>query len=137
MRFKNNVIDKNVAHAIKEVESLLTPDSTMIKDLSAKNDFQYESGGMVHLVLLEQRQPIPVFTYRPWNPWTKAIGYFDGKAIHINITKLDKFDFKELCGLLLHEYAHYCGFKHGNNFKTEHKCKYSVPYYLSENITKW
>ena len=137
MRFRNNIIDRNVAHAIKEVEKLLTPDSTMIKELSGKKDFKYNSGNDVHLVLLQEREPIPVFTYRPWNPWTKAMGYFDGKAIHINITKLDTFDFKELCGLLLHEYAHYCNFMHGNNFKTQEKCLYSVPYYLSENITKW
>jgi hypothetical protein len=137
MRFKNCVIDKNIAHAIKEVEKLLSPDSKMIKELSGKKDFKYNSGKDVSSRLLEERQPISVFTYRPWNPWTKSMGYFDGKAIHINITKLNSFDFQELCGLLLHEYAHYCGFFHGNNFKTQEKCLYSVPYYLSENITKW
>jgi hypothetical protein len=139
MRFKNCVIDNNIPHAIKQVEKLLEVDSLMIKELQSKNDWKFNSGtaGEVIVKLLEEREPIKIYTYRPWNPFTKAIGYYDGTAIHININKLDSFDFKELCGLLLHEYAHYCGFKHANNFKSKEKCLYSVPYFLSENIDRW
>ena len=139
MRFKNCIISNEVNHAIKQVEKLLTVESSMIKELQSKNDWRFNSGtsGEVIVKLLEQREPISIFTYRPWNPFTKAVGYFDGKAIHISVKALESFDFEKLCGLLLHEYAHYCGFNHANNFKNEEKCKYSVPYFLSSNITKW
>ena len=139
MRFKNCVIDKNIPHAIKQVEKLLEPDSMMIKELQSKNDWKFNSGssGEVSVKLLEEREPICIYTYRPWNPFTKALGYYDGKAIHININKLDTFDFKELCGLLIHEYSHYCGFAHGNNFPTKEKYLFSVPYFLSQNIDRW
>lgn len=138
-RFRNCVIDKNIAHAIVQAEKLLDIDSPMIKHLQSKNDWRYDSGtsGEVICKLLEERDPINVYTYRPWNPFTKAIGYFDGKAIHLNVKVIENFDYDKVVGLILHEYAHYCGFHHGNNFKTEEKCKYSVPYYLSDNVTKW
>ncbi len=139
MRFRNCIINANVAHAIVQVEKLLLPDSQMIKELSEKNDFKFESGSAESVVkkLLAKRDPINVYSYRPWNPFTKAVGYFDGKYIHLNVNAIERFNFKFLCGLLLHEYSHYCGFKHGNNFKTEEKCLKSVPYFLSENASRW
>jgi predicted SprT family Zn-dependent metalloprotease len=109
----------------------------MANDLTMKTDWKYGTKGDVLKTLLQEREPIHLFTYRPWNPFTKAIGYFDGKDIHININKLPRLSNSDLVGLLLHEYAHYCGFTHGNNYKTEEKCLYSVPYYLSENVEKW
>ena len=136
MRFKNCVIDPNIAHSISYAESLLKPDSRMIKELQGKTDWKYNSHNVVD-ELLKDREPVSVYTYRPWNPFTKAIGYFDGKAIHINIKVLENYNFHLVTGLLLHEYAHYCGFGHGNNYKTQEKCLYSVPYYLSENTSKW
>jgi hypothetical protein len=136
MRFINCTKSNEVKHAIKQVEKLLTAESTMIKELYAKTDWKYGSENVV-IKLLEDKEPISVFTYRPWNPFTKAVGYFDGKAIHISVKALESFDFERLCGLLLHEYAHYCGFNHANNFKSKEKSLYSVPYYLSDNITKW
>lgn len=136
MKFKNCVIHPEVAFAIKQVEKLLTKESTMIKELSGKKDWKFGSIDVVYKLLMD-KEPVSVFTYKPWNPFTKAVGYFDGKAIYINVKALEKFDFAQICGLLLHEYSHYCEFNHGNNYKTEEKCLYSVPYYLSENITKW
>lgn len=139
MRFRNCLISNEVNHAIKQVEKLLTEDSSMIKELSTKNDFKYGSGVGESVVkkLLKEREPINVYSYRPWNPLTKAVGYYDGKYIHINVKALATFDFEKLCGLLLHEYSHYCGFSHGSNWKDKEKVLYSVPYYLSENITRW
>jgi hypothetical protein len=139
MRFLNCVLGKNVAHAIKQVESMLEPGSTMVKHLQSKNDWRFKSGtsGEVISRLLEDREPISVFTYRPWNPFSKAIGYFDGKSIYLNVRIVDNFDFNLVCGLLLHEFSHYCGFTHGNNFKTNEKMLYSVPYYLSTNVEKF
>lgn len=136
MRFRNCVIDKNVDFAIKQVEKLLTAESTMIKELSSKTDWKYGAENVV-AKLLEKVEPISVFTYRPWNPFTKAVGYFDGKAIYISVKALENFNYEDLCGLLLHEYSHYCGYSHGNNFKNDDKCKHSVPYFLSSNITRW
>ena len=139
MRFRNCIISYEITHAIKQVEKLLTVDSSMIKELQSKNDWRFNSGtsGEVIVKLLEEREPVNVYTYRPWNPFSKAVGYYDGKAIHINVKALESFNFEKLCGLLIHEYSHYCGFRHGNNYKTKEKCFNSVPYYLSENITKW
>ena len=139
MRFKNCTVHTKITHAIKSAEMLLTPISPMIEELKLKNDFEFNSGTgeMVAKDLLLMQAPINVYTYKPWNPWTAAMGYFDGSAIHINARKLDLFSHNDLVGLLLHEFSHYVGFQHGNNYKTEYKCKHSVPYYISENINRW
>lgn len=139
MRFENCTLHHNISHAIEQVEKLLHPSSKMIKELSQKNDFKFNSGlgSDVVLRLLTLGKTLKIFTYRPWNPFSRAMGYYDGKAIHININKIDSFDYGEICGLLLHEYAHHCGFAHGNNFPSKEKNLYSVPYFLSTNITKW
>lgn len=140
MKFRNCVIDRNVDFAVKQVEKLLTADSHMIKELSAKTDWKYGAENVV-AKLLENKEPINVYTYRSKNPFSKAVGYFDGKAIHISTKALQTFNFEQLCGLLLHEYSHYCGYNHGTgmtaNYKNDDKVKYSVPYFLSENITRW
>lgn len=138
-RFQNNVICPNIAKAIKESEILLDPDSMMMKNIRKKDDFKYKSGSgeEVYIKLRQQRDLVPVFTYRPWWAWSKALGYYDGKAIHINILKLENLDHAQLVGLLCHEYAHHCGFKHGTNLKTKNKVLYSVPYFISQNIKKW
>lgn len=136
MRFVNNTYDVTVNRAIESACELLTLYSKMANDLTLKTDWKYGVRGDVLKTLLIERKPIEIFTYRPWNPWTKAIGYFDGKAIHINIKRLP-MDTTDLTGLLLHEYSHYCGYTHGNNYKTEDKCLYSVPYFISENVEKW
>jgi hypothetical protein len=139
MRFRNCIISNEIDHAVKQVEKLLTPESTMIKELIGKDDFKYGAkyGADVVTKLLEYRDPINVYSYKPFNPFSSAVGYFDGKAIYISTKALNTFDFEKFCGLLLHEYAHYCGFKHGSNFPSGDKRKFSVPYYLSSNITKW
>jgi len=136
MRFVNNTYDLNVNRAIENANDLLTLYSKMANDISIKTDWKYGVSGDVLNNLLQDREPIEIFTYRPWNPWTKAIGYFDGKAIHINIRRMP-MDITSITGLLLHEYAHYCGYTHGNNYKTQDKCIYSVPYFLSENVHRW
>jgi len=136
-RFRNCIIDRNIIVAIEEAERLLLPDSPLMALVSVTK-FKY-GANLVNVVeeLTKQRELVNIYTYRPWNPFTKAIGYFDGKAIHININQLQNFDFKKIVGLLCHEYAHYCGFTHGNNWPNEDKKKYSVPYFLSENVTRF
>lgn len=143
MRFRNNVIDKKVAEAIKDAERLLTFGSTMLAEVHNKNDWKYESGNGFGIVieLMLAREPVNVFTYRPFNPWTSAIGYFDGKAIHINSRKLPRMSHVDIVSNLLHEFSHYCGFSHGTgptrNYKTKEKCLCSVPYFISENTGRW
>jgi hypothetical protein len=137
--FRNNVISKDVAAAIVVADKLLLRSSAMMADIYVKNDWKYDSGSGPDVIesLLADKEPVPVFTYKSLNPWTSALGYSDGKAIYLNIRKLGAMSHNDLVGLLLHELAHYKGFSHGNNFKTEDKVLYSVPYWLSSNVEKY
>lgn len=139
MRFKNRTVHSKIDHAIWDAHRLLQPESSMMKTLEAKQDFKFGSGAGRDVVigLLFPLVPLQVFTYRPINPFTSAIGYFDGEATHINSRKLPAMEHKDIVANLLHEYSHYAGFKHGNNYKTQEKVLYSVPYYISENINRW
>lgn len=139
MRFDNRTNQTSIDLAIQYALNLLNPNSKMILELTNKNDFKFNSGTGQEVVakLLEMREPIKIFTYKPMNPWTKAIGYFDGESIHINLRKLPSMTAKDVVANLLHEYSHYCGFTHGNNFYTTEKSKFSVPYFISDNIGKW
>lgn len=123
--------------AIMEVDYLLKFDSPMMDAIYKKTDWKYDSGSSADIILglLKRRDPIDVYYYKPLYPWSSALGYFDGEAIHINYKKM--LNHKEVVGLLLHEYAHYCGFKHGTNYKSKDKCLYSVPYWLSENVKNY
>lgn len=139
MRFVNNTNNATVDRAIKIAEELLKPDSKMMLDLMVKNDWKYDSGDGIAVVSKIQapKAPIEVNFYKPWNRWSSAIGYFDGKAIFINIRKFPFMYIDDIVANLCHEYMHYVGFHHGNNYKTEEKCLYSVPYFVSENIKLW
>ena len=139
MRFRNNIIDSRINDAVKIANDLLLAGSSLINHISKKEDFKYKSGAGIQVAvnLLCAKEPIDIYVYKSINPFSKALGYFDGESIWINSRKIDSLNSSELIGLLLHEYAHYCGYKHGNNYKTLDKCLYSVPYYLSENVELW
>ena len=138
-RFQNNVIDQKVSAAIKDAELMLLPSSLFLQELRAKNDWKYNSGTgeKVYSHFLMDKKPLPVFAYTPFNPWTSAIGYFNGKATFINSRKLPMLDHQELVENLTHEFCHYLGFGHGNNYKTRGKCHFSVPYWASENVGRF
>lgn len=140
-RFLNMTSNQEIKFAIGQANNLLMAGSNMIEDIFKKNDWKFNSGSgaSIAMNLLTLRAPIQVFTYRPFNPLTRAIGYYDGKAIHINIRKLPDLTHLEIVSNLVHEFSHHAGYSHGSNWKTEEKIKYSVPYYLSENIRqgKW
>ena len=138
-KFINNTINQNIKEAICLATDLLTHESKMIDDVMNKNDFKYNSGTGEEVAqkLLRPLPPIKVNTYRPWNPWTKAIGYYDGTGIYINVRALEWMTVTDITANLIHEYSHYAGFGHGNNYKTNDKVLFSVPYYLSENISRW
>jgi len=139
MRFENRTLDKNINAAIITANQLLDFDSVMTGVLLDKNDWKYNSGTgkEVFGMIMDYHKIAPVFFYKPFNPFTKAMGYSDGKAIYLNSRKFKDFSFNDLVGLLCHEYLHMVGFSHGNNYKTEEKCLYSVNYFVSENIGKW
>lgn len=147
-RFKNMTFHEEITLAIKSAERLLDFGSPMIEHIRKKNDFKYDSGSgyNVSLTLLIPRKEILVFTYSPKNPFSAAIGYFDGKAIFLNARKLPSMHIQDIVANLVHEYAHYCSYHHTDpgfwgkrraNYKTDHKCQFSVPYYLSENVGRW
>lgn len=139
-RFQNNVIDKKVAEAIKDAEKILAANSPLYKELINKHDWKYNSGTSEEICvkLCLAKEPLKVFTYRHWNPWSNVIGYFDNKdSIFINLRKLPSMSHKDVVANLVHEYSHYSGFTHGSNYPSRDKNLYSVPYYLSENVSKW
>ena len=147
-RFKNMTFHEEIGLAIMSAERLLNNTSPMFNELTNKSDFKYDSGSGIKVVMNMsiERKEIPVFTYYPKYPFSSAIGYFDGKAIHLNARKLPYMHMKDIVANLIHEYAHYCGYHHRDsglwgkrreNYKTENKCLYSVPYFLSENVARW
>lgn len=139
MRFRNNIIDLKVNEAVKKANDLIQAGSKLINDISEKNDFKYNSGDgvQVALNLIRAREPVGIYMYKPLYPFSKALGKFDGENIWINFRKMEAMSSDALIGLLLHEYAHYCGYSHGNNYKSKDKIFYSVPYFLSENVSRW
>lgn len=139
-RFFVNIISDKVVVAATIAERLLQDNSKMISEIKYKSDWEYPpvyTGQELADLLLKKRETIPVNSYRPFYWRSKVVAYFDGTRINFNIRKLDSMSVNDITGTLLHEYAHYCGLKHGNNFITENKLTKSVPYYLSENIKNW
>jgi hypothetical protein len=138
-RFDNKTLNKEIDAAINIAESLLLHNSKMMVDILSKDDFKYNSGlGIeVHGKIINCKKVAPVFLYKPFNIFSKAVGYSNGKEVYLNSRKLQYFKPEDVIGLLIHEYSHIAGMGHGNNYKTQEKCLYSVPYYLSENIGKW
>lgn len=142
MRFRNCVISNEVKEAVNTAEMLLSPYSIMIKDLEKnKTIFKYDTPENFIDLLLQKRDPINVYTFRSSNPFSKVIGHYSNGKIHLNLRKLPTMDHLDLVGFLLHEYAHYCGLNHGTgmfrNYITKDKLQFSVPYYLSENVSRW
>jgi hypothetical protein len=139
MYLVNRTENSKVESAIKYAMGLLNYQSNMMQELAEKDDFKYNSGTGREVVdkIRSSNKTMKVFFYRPWNLFTKAMGYSNGKDVYINERKLDSFTYPDLVGLLLHEGLHGVGFSHGNNYKTEEKCNHSVNYYVSENIQKW
>ena len=140
-RFENRTLDKGINAVIIKANELLYPNSNMLRELIDKNDFKFKSGDGKDVVnkIVYCKAVAPIFFYKPKNPFTRAMGYSDGKAIYLNSRKFKDFSFNDLVGLICHEYLHMVGFSHGNNYKTAEKCLYSVNYFVSESISqgKW
>lgn len=138
MKFDNRTIEPRVYKAIMDAEYLLLPDSKMMAELAVKDDFAFNSGTGKEVVhkIVNCNKKAAVYFYKPFNPFTKALGYSDGKDIHLNVRVFDKLSHNDLVGLLCHEWLHFL-FSHGNNYKTEFKVKFSVNYFVSENVSRW
>ncbi len=139
-RFTLQAINQNLVKAKEIAESLLTANSKMMTDLAYKSDWAYPpiySGQALVNLLIQEREPVAITTYRPWYWRSPVIAYHQSGVIHFNDRKFYQLDHISMTGTLLHEYAHYCGLSHGNNYKTNHKVQFSVPYYISENIKLW
>lgn len=138
-RFIDKTNTVAVTSAIYYAERLLTAGSPMMLELEAKNDWKYNSGTGKEVVekLLWCTKVPEVRLYKPWNHWSKVIGYTDGKNIYINARKLPSMSYQDVVGNLCHEFSHLAGLSHGNNYKTEDKVRFSVPYFISENISRW
>jgi len=138
-RFENRTTNLELNALTNKANELLHHESVMMKEVSWKNDFKFNSGDAqaVFLKFLTCDKIAPVFFYKPKWAWSKAMGYSDGKAIHLNSRKFGSFTEADIIGLLIHEYSHIAGFSHGSNYPSEEKNKFSVPYFLSSNIEKW
>lgn len=138
-RFENRTTNLELNALINKANELLHYDSVMMRAVISKKDFKYRSGlgAFVHYAFMTCDKTAPVFFYKPKWAWSKAMGYSDGKAIHLNSRKFGSFTEADIIGLLIHEYSHIAGFSHGSNYPSEEKNKFSVPYFLSSNIEKW
>lgn len=134
MRFINMTNESKITEAIKVAEKYLEADSDLMQAIRQKNDWKYDvtSGMEAFLNLYTKRDPIRVFTWRPFNPWTRAIGFYRDGEININVRKLKAMSVREIASHLLHELTHHHGFHHGNNWKTQDKVWFSLPYFVSE-----
>lgn len=137
-RFNNLTNDERISLAIVAAEKILSTGSDLYLDIMLKTDWGYNSGSGADIVtrFYISDKVADVKLWSPWNRWTRAIGYFDGKAIHINTRKLPCMSHQDIVGNLCHEYSHLVGFSHGNNYKTQEKCEKSVPYWISEGISQ-
>jgi predicted metallopeptidase len=143
IKFDNRTTNLELNSLIYKASALLEMDSVMMADIRCKNDFKYESGSglEVSLKIYKCDKVAPIFFYKPKWRFTKAMGYSDGKAIHLNSYKFDSFSDADIIGLLLHEYLHFVGFNHGTgmraNYWNEDKSNHSAPYFVSDNISRW
>ena len=141
-RFINRTTNQNLNVAFLMADALLSgPTSKLHLMLTEKHEWKYGTnmdGYGVSETILRGPVDVNVFTYRPWNRWTRAIAMTNGDgAIHFNIYKIQKMNTLDMVGSLLHEYSHLAGFSHSGNYKNKDKCLYSVPYWLSENVARF
>jgi predicted metallopeptidase len=138
IKFDNRTTNLDLNGLIYKASALLEMDSVMMADIRCKNDWKFESGSglEVSLKIYKCDKVAPIFFYKPKWRFSKAMGYSDGKAIHLNSYKFDSFSDADIIGLLCHEWLHFL-FSHGSNYPSELKNKHSVNYFVSSNISRW
>lgn len=142
-RFINNSTNRLLSEYIQDATTLLLPNSVMIADLKNKNDWRYNSGNGLNVAvkLMQAGNAVPVYVV-PKTRNTSAVAYFQNGKTFLYADYVESASQEDIVGTLLHEYAHHQGFNHfsswgTSNYKTQEKCLYSVPYYLSSNVKKW
>ncbi len=147
MRFINKANNENISEACKIAHDLIEfRESKLHRAISEKvfkwarnNDEKAFIGGHDASARLRNGpMNIAVKPYRPGWRFSRAIAMTKGGGvIFFNEYKLNKLSVIDIASTLCHEYSHECGFSHGGNLKTKYKCEWSLPYYLSENVSKW
>lgn len=140
-RFQNSTVGvPKLIEAIRLAEADLTPGSTLLGQLAAKNDWKYNAGTgqAVFFQLTADRPPVSVYMAKG-NPQSAAVGAYANGVITLYEHYVDSATVDDIRACLRHEYSHYAGFNHASgplgitsNYKTKDKCLYSVPYWLSE-----
>lgn len=137
MKFQNMTNKSIITQAIVIAEDYLTIDSYIMTLVANKNDWKYGTNmtgkEVAAKLCMDLKKPVLVYTYKPWYRWSKAIGYFDGEAIHINLYRMSD-DPYEIAKNLCHEFCHYCGYSHGSNYGSKDRDQFSVPYFVSSNL---
>lgn len=143
-RFDNRTLNTDfINQAITKANELLHHDSAMMKELLIKNDFRFNSGTGYQVCekIGNCTKVAPIFFYKPKWRWSKAIGYSSNGEIYLNSYKFKSLTLADLVANFCHEYCHIAGFNHGTgttaNYPSEEKNKFSVPYFVSSNISKW
>jgi hypothetical protein len=137
-RFENMTTNMELNALINKANELLHTDSAMMETLRLKNDFKYDSGdgAKVFCKIANCDKVAPIFFYKPKWRFSRAMGYSDGKAIHLNSYKFNSFSDSDIIGLLCHEWLHFL-FSHGGNYPSAHKNNFSVNYFVSSSIKEW
>ncbi len=138
MIFINKTGSEKIDRAIEFVDLLLKGciDPKYFMERILEKQFTYiEYGQGVFKTLIDTRvkaetNPIDILPYKPKWPWSKAIGYSDGKNIYVNMRKIDALTVADYVGNLVHEFCHVAGFSHGDNYKKGKEN--SVPYWCGE-----
>lgn len=140
-RFQNSTVGiPKLIEAIRLAEDDLIPGSPLLWELSAKNDWKYNSGtGQKVFFQLTQERPLVSVYMAKGNPNSAALGMYSNGVITFYEHYVESATINQLRASLRHEFAHYAGFNHHSgfrgltsNYKTKDKCLYSVPYWLSE-----
>lgn len=139
-----------VESAIENADELLHPQSPLIGAVALKDDWKYgvESGVKAAFLLTHvPRPPVPVEIYYPKYKNSDQTAAWNGNRIGINgYWLMNNPGMIKLTGSVLHEWSHACGFNHQapgpwgyirRNYWSKDKSNYSIPYFISDNISKW
>ena len=115
----------------------------LFKELEKKMDFDMSNcrGRFIAQIIRDYRSTTQIKTYRPWNPWSKALAYVSPKepnVIYINSRRLNR-SIASIAGSIAHETIHVldnkytdANFGHGNN--SPKGKENTVPYWIGRRV---
>lgn len=111
-------------------------DPTFLNKVSCSPYFyhtEHSPEAVAHSIqFLGESMEMVIKSYKPLNPWTKAIAYAEGNTIYFNSRK--RLGLLDRVETICHEFLHLCGYSHDGNFVTAYNLK-TVPYKVA-NIFK-